>query len=265
MHLFEQGGMAALGGVHPRTVRNEPDGTMNPDAIEGAIRPDDVHHPKTRLIAVENTHNRCHGSPLTPACMHRLRQIADKHQLKIHVDGARIFNSAAAQGLDVRELAADADSVSFCLSKGLAAPVGSVVCGPVDFIARARRARKVLGGGMRQAGVLAAACIVALDEMVDRLSEDHANARKLAEGLCRIDGLSVRLELVKTNIVFIVVRREGITPRDLSESLKTLGVLISPAGPDRLRAVTNYHVTEQDIDHTVQAFRKALNLSAQAM
>jgi threonine aldolase len=262
MRLFEQGGMAALGGVHPRTVRNEPDGTMNPDAIEAAIRPDDIHHPRTRLIAVENTHNRCHGSPLTPAYMRRLRQIADEHHLNIHVDGARIFNSAAAQGLDVRELAADADSVSFCLSKGLAAPVGSVVCGSIEFIARARRARKLLGGGMRQAGVIAAAGIVALDEMVDRLSEDHANARKLAEGLCRLDGISVRLELVKTNIVFIEVRREGMTPRDLSERLKIRGILISQAGPGRLRAVTNYHVTEQDIGDTLQAFRKALNLSA---
>lgn len=258
MHLFEQGGMAALGGVHPRTVRNEPDGTMDLHAIEGAIRPDDIHHPRTRLVAVENTHNRCHGSPLSPAYMRGLRELADRHQIKIHVDGARIFNSAAAQELDVRELAADADSVSFCLSKALAAPVGSVVCGPSEFIARARRARKVLGGGMRQAGVLAAAGIVALDEMVDRLAEDHANARKLAEGLCRIDGLSIELELVKTNIVFIEVEREDMSPRSLSERLKAQGILILPAGPTRLRAVTNYHVTSEDIDYILGAFRKTL-------
>ncbi len=201
---------------------------MNPGAIEAAIRPDDVHQPKTRLIAVENTHNRCHGSPLSPAYMKGLRELADRHQLKIHVDGARIFNSAAAQGLDVRELAADADSVSFCLSKALAAPVGSVVCGPAEFIARARRARKMLGGGMRQAGVLAAAGIVALDEMVDRLAEDHANARALAEALCRLDGLSVALDLVKTNIFFIEVDRPGITPGVLSEKLKARGILILP-------------------------------------
>ena len=259
MHLFEQGGMAALGGVHPRTVRNEPDGTMNLHAIEAAIRPDDIHHPRTRLVAVENTHNRCHGSPISPAYMRDLRALADTHQIKIHVDGARIFNSAAAQGIGVRELAAEADSISFCLSKALAAPVGSLVCGSDEFIARARRARKVLGGGMRQAGVLAAAGIVALDEMVDRLVEDHANARKLAEGLCRLDGLSIALERVKTNIVFIEVERESMTPRDLSERLKAQGILISPAGPSRLRAVTNYHVTAEDVDTILDVFRKVLD------
>ncbi len=258
MHLFEQGGMAALGGVHPRTVRNDPDGTMDLDAIEAAIRPDNVHYPRTRLIAVENTHNRCHGSPLSPAYMRELRQLADRHGLKIHVDGARIFNSAVAQNLDVRELTADADSVSFCLSKALAAPVGSVVCGSNEFIALARRARKVLGGGMRQAGVIAAAGIVALDEMVDRLAEDHANARRLAEGLSRIRGLSISLELVKSNIFFIGVEREGITPQVLSEKLKARGILILPTGPAHLRAVTNYHVTAEDIDSILNAFRKSL-------
>lgn len=258
MHLFEQGGIAALGGVHPRAIRNEPDGTMDLGAIEAAVRPDDVHFPKTRLIAVENTHNRCHGSPLGPLYMRDLRKLADKHGLKIHVDGARIFNSAVAQNLDVRELAADADSVSFCLSKGLAAPVGSVVCGSNEFISRAKRARKVLGGGMRQAGVLAAAGIVALDEMVDRLAEDHANARKLAEGLCRIRGLSIALELVKSNIVFIEVQQEGMTPQLLSEKLKTQGILILPTGPDRLRAVANYHVTAEDIDYVLSVFQKLL-------
>jgi len=259
MHLFEQGGMAALGGVHPRTVRNEPDGTMDLDAIEAAIRPDNVHYPRTRLISVENTHNRCHGSPLSPAYMRSLREIADRRGLEIHVDGARIFNAAVAQKLDVKELAADADSVSFCLSKALAAPVGSVVCGPAEFIATARRARKVLGGGMRQAGVLAAAGIVALDEMVDRLAEDHENARTLAEGLCRFEGLSVALDLVKTNIFFIEVKRADMTPQLLSNRLKDRGILILPTGPHRLRVVTNYHVTAKDIDYIVAVFRKALD------
>lgn len=258
MHMFEQGGMSALGGVHPRTIRNEPDGTMDLRAVEAAIRPDDVHHPRTRLIAVENTHNRCYGSPLGAAYMRSLRQIADAHGIKLHVDGARIFNAAAALGVDAKALAADADSVSFCLSKGLAAPVGSVLCGSREFVAAARRNRKVLGGGMRQAGVLAAAGLVALDEMVERLSEDHANARKLAEGLSRIDGLSVSLELVSTNIVYIDMVREDISPRDLSEKLDALGVLILPSGPRRLRAVTNYHVTEQDIDYILTAFRKVV-------
>ena len=258
MHLFEQGGMAALGGVHPRTVQNRPDGSMDLSAVEGAIRPDDMHYPRTRLIAVENTHNLCHGSPLSSAYMRDLRELADKYGLKIHIDGARIFNSAAAQNVDVRELTADADSVSFCLSKALAAPVGSVVCGCSEFIARARRARKALGGGMRQAGVLAAAGIVALDEMVERLAEDHYNARRLAEGLHQIHGLSISLELVKSNIVFIGVNREGMTSQLLSERLKAQGILILPIGPNRLRAVTNYHVTSPDIDYTLNVFRKLL-------
>ena len=259
MHLFEQGGMAALGGVHPRTVRNEPDGTIDLGAIEGAVRPDNVHFPRTRLIAVENTRDRCHGSALSPDYMRGLREVADQYHLKIHVDGARIFNSAVAQSLDVRELAAHADSVTFCLSKALAAPVGSVVCGSVEFIAGARRARKVLGGGMRQAGVLAAAGVVALDEMVDRLAEDHANARKLAEGLCGIDGLTIPVEMVQSNMVFIGLEREGMTPQLLSERLKAQGVLILPTGPRQLRAVTNYHVTAEDIDHVLDVFRKSLN------
>jgi threonine aldolase len=190
--------------------------------------------------------------------MRDLRQLADKYGLKIHADGARIFNSAVAQNLDVRELTADADSISFCLSKALAAPIGSVVCGSSEFIAQARRARKVLGGGMRQAGVIAAAGIVALNEMVDRLAEDHANARKLAEGLSRIDGLAISLDLVKSNIFFIGVERDGITPQVLSERLKTRGVLILPTGPRQLRAVTNYHVTTEDVDYIVNAFRESL-------
>ncbi|MFO7601803.1 MAG: low-specificity L-threonine aldolase, partial [Candidatus Desulfacyla sp.] len=195
---YEQGGSAALGGVHPRTLPNEPDGTLDLGHIEGAIRPDNIHFPRTRLIVLENTHNRCSGSPLTPEYMRAVGEIARRHDLKIHVDGARIFNAAVALGVDASDLVSEADSVTFCLSKGLAAPVGSVVCGSRDFIREARRARKVVGGGMRQAGVIAAAGIVALTEMVDRLSEDHENARRLAEGLVDAGGLSVDPGSVRT-------------------------------------------------------------------
>ncbi|MCE5336203.1 MAG: threonine aldolase, partial [Desulfobacteraceae bacterium] len=249
---------AALGSVHPRTLRNRPDGTLPLEDIEAVIRPDDVHHPRSRLIILENTHNRCHGSPLSPAYMRRVREIADRHGLKIHVDGARIFNSAVAQNLNVRELAADADSVQFCLSKGLAAPVGCVVTGTRDFIERARRARKSVGGGLRQAGVLAAAGIVALEEMVDRLAEDHANARKLAEGLDGMDGISVNLEFVRTNILFAGIEREGMSAQKLAAALKSEGVLVGAVGPRQIRAVTNYHVTAQDIERALTAFRKVL-------
>jgi threonine aldolase len=258
MLLFEQGGMAALGGVTPRAVRNEPDGTMDPDEIERVIRPDDVHHPRTRLIALENTHNRCYGSPLSPEYMHRVRAIANRFGLKIHVDGARIFNSAVAQGLKAQELASDADSITFCLSKGLAAPVGSVLCGTRDFIAAARRTRKVVGGGMRQAGVLAAAGIVALDQMVDRLAEDHANAKKLATGLSDIDGLSIRTDMVTTNILFIEIDRSGLDSRTLAERLGAEGVRVGQSGPRQLRAVTNYHITPDDINYALEKFRKVM-------
>ncbi len=256
--VYEQGGMAALGGITPHTVRNEPDGTIELRDIEAAIRPDDVHYPRTRLIVLENTHNRCSGSPLGTAYLARVRELADRHGLKLHIDGARLFNAAVAQGVDVRELAAPADSVTFCFSKGLAAPVGSMICGTHDFIARARRLRKVVGGGMRQAGVLAAAGIVALNDMVNRLAEDHANARKLAESLSGVDGLAVNLQFVRSNIVFIGIEREGLTAQVLSDRLRAQGVLISPAGPQRLRAVTHYGVTAEDIDHMVRAFRKAM-------
>ncbi len=258
IYIYEQGGASALGGIHPRPIHNEPDGTIDLDAVEAAIRPVDVHQPTTRLIVLENTHNRCNGSPLSPDYMRQVRKLADRHGLKVHVDGARIFNSAVAQGLNVRQLAADADSVTFCLSKGLAAPVGSVVCGPPDFITRARRARKVLGGGMRQAGVLAAAGIVALNEMVDRLAEDHANARRLGEGLAKVPGLAVSLELVKTNILFIRIEGAKIAAPELAERLKAEGVLVLALDPRRLRAVTQYHVNAEDIDYAVQVFKKVL-------
>ncbi len=259
MFQFEAGGMAALGGIQPRTIRNEQDGTLNLPDVEAAIRPDDVHHPRTRLIALENTHNRCNGSPLTPDYMHRVRKLADRYGLAVHVDGARIFNSAVSQGLDVRELTADADSVSFCLSKGLAAPVGSLLCGPGDFIEKARRIRKQVGGGMRQAGIIAAAGIVALNEMVDRLAEDHANARRLGEGIAKIDGLKAFPELIKSNILYLEVEREDMTPRQLSERMASRGVRINPSGPRRLRAVTHYQVAPEDIDRALTAFREAMS------
>ena len=178
-HIFfyEQGGSSAVGSIHPRTVPNQPDGKLLLEDIEAAVRPDNVHFPVTRLVVLENTHNRCNGAPLDSDYLQSVRRLADTYGLKIHMDGARLFNAAVALDVAAAELAAAADSVSVCLSKGLAAPVGSVVCGTRSFIDRARRARKVLGGGMRQAGILAAAGIVALTEMTDRLAEDHANAQ----------------------------------------------------------------------------------------
>lgn len=256
--FYEQGGAAALGGIHPHTIANQPDGTLKLEEIEQAVRPDNVHFPRTRLIALENTHNRCYGSPLPVAYMEAVAAIAAPLGIGIHVDGARIFNAATALGVPVAQLAKDADSISFCLSKGLGAPVGSLVCGGKDFVAQARRVRKIVGGGMRQAGVIAAAGIVALNEMVDRLADDHANARKLAEGLAEIDGLTVEPERVVSNIVYIDIARDRLDPAVLVERLGAEGIMVLALGPTRLRAVITYHVSADDMDHSLGVFRKVM-------
>jgi threonine aldolase len=259
-HVFyyEQGGASALGGIHPRTLANAADGTIPVNAIEAAIRPDDVHFPRSRLIILENTHNRCMGTPLPPAYLRTVGRLADSHGLKLHIDGARIFNAAAALGVDVAELTAAADSVTFCLSKGLAAPVGSVLCGDDAFIAQARRVRKSVGGGMRQAGVIAAAGIVALTEMVDRLAQDHLNARALAEGLADIPGLQIEPEAIFTNIVFFRVVRDGMDAFRLVARLGEAGVRVLPTASDQMRAVLNYHVTAADVQRALSVFSRVL-------
>jgi threonine aldolase len=210
------------------------------------------------LITVENTHNRCGGAPLSVEHMRSVGALAKEHGLLLHVDGARIFNAAVALGVDVRALVADADSVTFCLSKGLAAPIGSVVCGSKAFIAEARRARKVVGGAMRQVGVIAAAGIVALEQMVGRLAEDHANAAALAAGLAELPGLQVEAVAVRTNIVYFNVIRPDLTSAQLTTRLGERGVRMLPVGPRRVRAVTNYHVTAELISSALATFRAVL-------
>ena len=259
-HTFraEQGGSAALAGIHPWTITNQPDGTLDLEEVKFAIRDDNIHFPRTRLIILENTHNGCSGYPLDEDYMKAVKEIADQHHLKIHVDGARIFNAAVALNTKPKDLVADADSISFCLSKGLAAPVGSVICGPQAFIDKARRARKVVGGGMRQAGVLAAAGIVALDEMVDRLAEDHANAKKLAAGLSEIPDLSIDPNQILTNIVYFRVEREKLSSHEFTQQVDAAGVRMLPMGPGIIRAVTHYHITSQDIDQALSVISKVM-------
>lgn len=257
-YIYEQGGSSAVGGIHPRPLPNQPDGTLDVTALEVAIRPDDPHQPRTRLIALENTHNRCSGAVLPVSYMQAVGQLARRRGLKVHLDGARLFNAAVALGVDVQELAADCDSVTFCLSKGLAAPVGSVVVGSRDFIREARRARKILGGAMRQSGVIAAAGIVALTEMVDRLAEDHANARRLAEGIAALPGIALNPAALYTNIVIFELEHPRLTPSQLADQLQAQGVWLFAIGGKRLRAVTNYHVTAQDVDRAVNAFASVL-------
>jgi len=258
--LYEAGGSAALGGVHPHILPNQPDGTIDLAAIEGAIRADNVHFPRSRLICLENTHNRCGGAALTPEYTAQVGAIARRHGLKLHIDGARIFNAAVALGVPVTALSEPGDSVSFCLSKGLCAPVGSVLCGSREFIAEARRVRKIVGGGMRQAGIIAAAGIVALEQMVDRLAEDHANARRLAEGLAELPGVEIDPARVQTNIVIFELRREDLTPAELVDRLREEGVWLLPIGGRQLRAVTHHPITAEDIDAALMGFRRALRV-----
>jgi len=257
-YIYEQGGSSALGGVHPRPLRNQPDGTLALDEIEAAIRTPNVHFPRTRLICLENTHNRCGGAVLTREYMHAVGELARRQGIALHLDGARIFNAAVALGVPAKTLVEDCDSVTFCLSKGLGAPVGSVVCGSRDFIAEARRARKVVGGGWRQAGVIAAAGIVALEQMVDRLADDHANARRLAEGLAVLPGIVLDPARVQTDIVIFELYRPDMTPEELAARMGERGVRIMAIGGKRLRAVTNYHVTPEDIDAALRAFKAVL-------
>ena len=249
--LYEAGGISAVGGIHPHTIVNQPDGTMRLEEIEAAIRGDNVHFPRTRLICLENTHNRCSGSALSVDYMKDVAELAKQRSLLVHLDGARIFNAAAALQVDVKELTCYADSVSFCLSKGLSAPVGSVICGTKWFIAEARRNRKVLGGGMRQCGIIAAAGITALDEMVDRIADDHANAQRLAQGISRIPGLSIEPEMVQTNIVYFDIVSQKIKAEELLSQLGDKGVKILLLGPSRFRAVTHYGINAEDIDFTL--------------
>jgi threonine aldolase len=256
--LFEAGGSAAMGGIHPHTIPNQADGRLLLDDIEAAIRSDDPHDPPTRLICLENTHNRCGGAVLTAAYMAQVRALADRYGLAIHLDGARLFNAAVALGVDASVLARDADSVSFCLSKGLSAPVGSLVCGSAEFVKRARRNRKVLGGSMRQAGVLAAAGIVALATMVERLADDHANARRLAEGLAGLPGIVLDPARVPTNIVIFEMAMDAPSPAEFAAGLGARGIKLNPIGGRRLRAVTHYGIEAGDIDRAIDAARQVL-------
>ena len=259
-HIFvnEAGGMSALGGIFPHIIPNQPDGTLRLEEIESAIRAENIHFPRTRLICLENTHNRCYGAALTPEYTAAVAALAKRHGLLLHLDGARIFNAAVALGVDVRELAQGCDSLNLCLSKGLSAPVGSIICGDRDFIARARRTRKMVGGGMRQAGIIAAAGIVALETMVERLAEDHANARRLAEGIAGIAGIATEPARVMTNILYIDLTDRRFSDEEFLKRLAARGVRLSHTGPARFRMLTHYGITAGDIDAALTALREVM-------
>lgn len=258
IYLYEQGASAALGGIHPRVLFNQPDGTLDLEEVADHIRGDDEHFPITRLICVENTHNRCNGTPLSLEYLEAVGDLARSQGLFVHMDGARLWNAAVALNKAPAELTSHVDSVSCCLSKGLAAPVGSVVAGGKDFIRRARRARKAVGGGMRQAGILAACGIISLTEMIERLADDHLHAQELAQGLAELEGIEIELASVSTNIVYFNVNADRMTAVQLAAGMQKHGVLMNPINDRKLRAVLNCDVNGEDVVTTVQTIESVL-------
>jgi len=260
IYNYEVAGSTVVGNVQMRPVKTER-GFLTPEQVQESLRPSNIHIPPTGLVCLENTHNRHGGTCCAPEEIAAVAAVAHGAGVPVHMDGARLFNAAVALGRDPREFVRPVDSVTFCLSKGLAAPVGSVVCGSAAFVERARRVRKMIGGGMRQAGVLAAAGLVSLERMVDRLAEDHVNAAVLAEAVAAMPGLVVDLACVQTNIVIIRVDRgDGPRSRAATEELvrgcAARKVKIHAMGPSAIRCVTHKDVDAEDIRRAVDAFRE---------
>ena len=254
---FEMGAMAVLSGTLPRPVPSR-NGVLEPEDVEKVIHPTTGYTTPTALLALENTHNLAGGRITPPERMDQLVAVGRKHLLPIHLDGARIFNAAIALDVPPSRLAQGCDTVMFCLSKGLAAPVGSVLVGEDDIISEARRVRKLFGGGMRQAGIIAAGGLVALETMVTRLGDDNRRARRLADALAEIPCIEIDPQLVDTNIVFFRLKSVNHTATSLAQTLARNGILVHALGDDAVRAVTHYHITDADIDSTIKAVRAAV-------
>jgi threonine aldolase len=255
--LHEVGGMSALGGVFANVIANQNDGTLCLPDIANAIRDPDVHHPVTRLVILENTQNQCGGIPLSLDYMITAGEMIHNSGMRLHLDGARIFNAAIALGKSAEKIAEPADSVMFCLSKGLSAPVGSMLCGTKDFIHEARRVRKMLGGGMRQAGVLAAAGIISLNSMIDRLGDDHRRASRVADLLLDIEGIEFDLGMPASNMVFIqLTQNNKIEPHTIISRLKENGILIGQCGPRNFRLVTHCWISDEDLHSINEGFHR---------
>jgi len=251
-HIYhcEVGGISALAGAVPKLISGYM-GALNPEDVERAIKGEDIHHPKTTLVCIENTHNRAGGTIITPEQIETLSKITKTRNLKLYMDGARIFNAAVAMGRDVKDFTRHVDSLMFCLSKSLSAPVGSVIVGSHAFINKARKIRKMLGGGMRQAGIIAAPGIIALKKMVDRLAEDNKNARILAEGLAKFEGINIKLDAVQTNIVKFDISGLSLSPKEFLSKLQENGVKASGYGGSIMRMVTHRHIKKEDIEYTL--------------
>ncbi|EGQ9933638.1 low-specificity L-threonine aldolase [Vibrio vulnificus] len=248
-YRYEAGGAAVLGSIQPQPIENNPDGTLPFDKLTAAIKPDDSHFARTKLLSLENTIN---GKVLPLSYLQEARAFVNKHNLKLHLDGARVYNAATALDVPVRDIAQYFDSMTICLSKGLGAPVGSLLLGSKEYIAKARRLRKMVGGGMRQAGILAAAGKLALTEQVAQLNVDHANAKALAQGLSELPGVHVNPDFVQTNIVFAKLD-EGIDIDAIAQKLEKESIIITPGNP--IRFVTHKDISRQDIDLFLEKLR----------
>jgi threonine aldolase len=256
-YRYEAGGMAVLGGIMPTVLPTNEFGMMDLGRVETAVSPDDAHFPHTSLILVENSYGSKHGYPIPPSYFADMKAIAKKHQLALHMDGARLFNAAVALGIDAREITQHVDSVSICLSKGLCAPVGSVLCGSKELIAKAHRNRKVVGGGMRQAGILAAAGLISLTDMIDRLHEDHHHAHLLAQGLAQIPGIEIDPQNVKTNLVFFKISDEvALNAEGVGQKMQEkANIWAGDMGGYSFRAVTHYWIGEEEVQLYLDTMR----------
>ncbi len=260
MYWYEAGGISAIAGLLPWPLTS-PQGALDPKDVEAAIRPRNIHFPEASLVCIENTHNRHGGTIVTPEQIRAINQVAKAHGLRLYMDGARIFNAAVALKTDVKEFTRHVNNMMFCLSKGLSCPVGSVVVGTREFIEKARKHRKVLGGGMRQAGIIAAPGIIALEKMINRLEDDHRNAKRLAEGITKIKGISVNLTLVQTNMVRFSINDLGGNDELFLLKLKENGVLASSLGKSSIRMVTHRGIEKEHVEKAITAVDAAAKAS----
>jgi threonine aldolase len=257
--IYESGGISSYGGIHSHQLKNNVDGTIDINDIKEAIRIDDVHFPRTSLVCIENTHNKCHGFPLELDYINLVCNTAHENNIKVHMDGARLFNACAALALKADTILENIDSVTFCLSKGLSAPIGSMICGSSEFIAEARRIRKSLGGGMRQTGIIAAPGIISLNSMIDRLKEDHLNAKHLADSLSKLEGIELNPDFVKTNIIFFNFNHSSISSSELVSHMKLNGIIFSNYKGKHCRLVTHNNISRDDIENVIDVFNKLLS------
>ena len=258
IYWYEVGGISKIAGLFPWPVKSA-FGALDPKDVEAAIHPKDIHFPEAAIICMENTHNRHGGTIITPTQIKAINEVAQQHNLKFYMDGARIFNAAVALKIDVKEITKHVDNLMFCLSKSLSCPIGSLLVGTNNFIEKARKIRKLLGGGMRQAGIIAAPGIIALEEMIDRLEEDHKNARCLAEGISKIEGIQIDLNRVQTNSVCYDVGNLELSAETFVMKLKDKGILALPLAEKKVRMVTHRGIESKDIDKSIEVIENLID------